>query len=103
MSNEIYNKGDLHFIHLMSSTWSEDKGKFPVEMKRDSLHSGKATRVYNAAKRRKDERLERRSIRQRLIAPVITTNSRPPPSSAGKRRLYSILYCPGVPERIPRR
>lgn len=86
----------------MSSTWSEDKGKFPVEMKRDSLHSGKATRVYNAAKRRKDERLEKRSIRQRLIAPVITTNSRPPLSSAGERRLYSILYCPGVPERIPR-
>lgn len=76
--------------------------KVPAEMKGDSLHSGKATRAENAVRRRrKDERLEERSIRQRLIAPVITTNSHPL-SSEGKRWLYTVLYCVEGPERIPR-
>lgn len=68
--------------------------KVPAEMKRDSLHSGKVTRAENAARRRKDERLEERSIRQRLIAPVITTNSHPLGRERGQKEValhYPIL------------
>lgn len=73
----------------------------PPEMKRDSLHPREATRGEaasgeegNAVRRRKDERLEERSIRQRLIAPVITTNSHHSPLREARREdgwLYTIL------------
>jgi len=48
-------------------------------MKRDSLHprrSGGGRAAKGDACGKKDERLEERNIRRRLIAPVITTNSR---------------------------